>query len=165
MLIYQSWVCGAFKCASTSNGSCPVLMSSLTAITKFAPYPIYVRKKCCLLFLNNSFCSRVLLPWQRNGFQISPIVKAFLVIFGISFCYLPTIWCLISIMRLSIQICQVKFMALFNVFPAENHKNFENRFEGTDHTFKYPRLVVMSLNKVKFYSASVHHIYFPRPQR
>ena len=41
-------------------------------------------------------------------------------------------------------------MALFNVFPAENHKNFENRLEGTDRTFKYPRLVVLSLNKVTF---------------
>ena len=34
--------------------------------------------------------------------------------------------------------------ALFNVFQAENHKNVENRLEGTDHPFKYPRLVVVS---------------------
>ena len=56
----------------------------------------------------------VLLPWQLTGFQTSPILKAFLATIGVPFS------CLQMVPHIhdptSILICQLGFVALFNIF-------------------------------------------------
>ena len=44
----------------------------------------------CKILLNllHNLSLTVLLPWQLTGFQTSPILKAFLATFGVSFSYL-----------------------------------------------------------------------------
>ena len=100
---------------------------------------------CSKMLLNvlHNLSSTVLLPWQHTGFQTSPILKAFLATFGVSFSYLqmvphthdPT----------SIQICQLEFVALFNVFQAENHLYIELKGMGT-------RTECVAMGKKIFYS-------------
>ena len=71
----------------------------------------------------------VLLPWQHTGFQTSPIFKAFLATFGVPFSYLQMVPRIHD--PTSIQICQLEFVALFNVFRAENHFHIEIKWMGT----------------------------------
>ena len=52
----------------------------------------------------------VLLPWQHTGFQTSQLLKVFLAIFGIPFWYL-----------LTTVYASYEFVALSNIFQAENH--------------------------------------------
>ena len=65
----------------------------------------------------------VLLPWQHTGFLTSPLLKAFLATFGISFRYLLMEPYLHD--PVSIWICSVGFVPSFNVFRAENDEHIE----------------------------------------
>ena len=48
---------------------------------------------CSKIVLNvlHNFSSAVLLPYQQAGFQTSPILKVFLVTFGVPFSYLQMV--------------------------------------------------------------------------
>ena len=70
-----------------------------------------------------------MLPWQHSEFQTSPILKAFLATFGIPFSYLHMVPHIHD--PTGIQICQLEFVDLFNVFRAENHLHIEIKWVGT----------------------------------
>ena len=97
--------------------------------------PICIRNALILcskiqLYVLHTLCLTVLLPWQHTGFQTSAMLKAFLA----------TVAVLLSYMQMmphihdptSISICQLEFVALFNVFRAENRLNIEIKWVETD---------------------------------
>ena len=71
----------------------------------------------------------VLLPCQHTGIETSPILKAFLATFGVPFSYLQMVPHIHD--PTSILICSFKFVALFNIFRAENHLPIEIKWVGT----------------------------------
>jgi len=87
-------------------------------------------QKClilCSVILSNVLhimSSKVLLPWQYTGFQISPILKAFLT----------TFWYLLMVLHIhdpaSIGICYFKFVALFNVYWSWKSTTYWNKVGG-----------------------------------
>ena len=78
-------------------------------------------QKCLIL------CSKIelhnlsltnLFAWQHSGFQTSPpMLKAFLATLGVQFSYLQMVPDIHD--PTSISICQLEFVALYNVFRAE----------------------------------------------
>ena len=83
--------------------------------------------KILLNVLHNTSLT-VLLPWQHTGLGTSPILKAFLATFGVPFSYLQMVPHMHDPTSI---ICWLEFVALFNVFWAENHLDIEIKWVGT----------------------------------
>ena len=82
-----------------------------------------------LLKVQRNMTLKVLLPWQHTRFQTSPILKAFLATYSVLFTYLQMVPCVYD--PAGIYICYLQFVALFDVFRAENHQHIKIKWVGT----------------------------------